>query len=113
MQHAQPRMPSTRQAAVAWSVWEGHTGVLTRSPSGAWSTETVLTTRTPTTITVSAAIDGAGNAIAVFGSSYSWDLAGGKWQTAAALPSGSSGRHARRRRRISRARQLTTRLRRR
>jgi hypothetical protein len=40
---------------------------------------------------VSAAIDGAGNAIAVFGSSYSWDLAGGKWQTAAALPSGSSG----------------------
>jgi hypothetical protein len=40
---------------------------------------------------VSTAIDGAGNAIAVFGSSYSWHLAGGSWQTAAPLPSGSSG----------------------
>ncbi len=27
----------------------------------------------------------------MFGSSYSWHLAGGSWQTAAALPSGSSG----------------------
>jgi hypothetical protein len=27
----------------------------------------------------------------VLGSSYSWHLAGGSWQTAAALPSGSSG----------------------
>jgi hypothetical protein len=40
---------------------------------------------------VSTAIDGAGNAIAVFGSSYAWHLAGGSWQAAAALPSGSSG----------------------
>ena len=40
-------------------------------------------------ITVSTAIDGAGNAIAVFGSSYTWDLAG-SWQTPASLPSGSS-----------------------
>jgi hypothetical protein len=40
---------------------------------------------------VSTAIDGAGNAIAVLGSSYSWHLAGGSWQMAAALPSGSSG----------------------
>ena len=79
------------QAAVAWSVWDGHTGVLTRSPSGAWSAETVLITRTAPAIPVSAAIDGAGNAIAVFGSSYTWHLAGGSWQTAAALPSGSSG----------------------
>ena len=40
---------------------------------------------------MSTAIDGAGNAIAVFGSSYTWDLAGGSWKTAASLPSGSSG----------------------
>ena len=79
------------QASVAWSVLDGHTGVLTRSPSGAWSTETVLTTRTVPTITVSTAIDGAGNAIAVFGSSYTWDLAGGSWKTPASLPAGSSG----------------------
>jgi hypothetical protein len=79
------------QASVAWSVLDGHTGVLTRSPSGAWSTETVLTTRTVPAITVSTAIDGAGNAIAVFGSSYTWDLAGGSWKTPAPLPSGSSG----------------------
>jgi hypothetical protein len=79
------------QAAVAWSVWDGHTGVLTRSPSGVWSAETVLITRTAPAIPVSAAIDGAGNAIAVFGSSYTWHLAGGSWQTAASLPSGSSG----------------------
>jgi hypothetical protein len=79
------------QASVVWSVLNGHTGVLTRSPSGAWSTETVLTARTVPAITVSTAIDGAGNAIAVFGSSYTWDLAGGSWKTAASLPSGSSG----------------------
>ena len=79
------------QASVVWSVLDGHTGVLTRSPSGAWSGETVLTTRTVPTITVSTAIDGAGNAIAVFGSSYTWDLAGGNWKTPASLPSGSSG----------------------
>jgi hypothetical protein len=40
---------------------------------------------------VSTAIDGAGNAIAVLGSSYTWHLAGGSWQTPASLPSGSSG----------------------
>ena len=79
------------QASVVWSVLDGHTGVLTRSPSGAWSGETVLTTRTAPTITVSTAIDGAGNAIAVFGSSYTWDLAGGSWKTPASLPPGSSG----------------------
>ena len=37
------------------------------------------------------AIDGAGNAIAVFGSSYSWHLAGGSWRPATPLPAGSSG----------------------
>jgi hypothetical protein len=79
------------QASVVWSVLDGHTGVLTRSPAGAWSTETVLTTRTAPADPVSTAIDGAGNAIAVFGSSYTWHLAGGSWQTAASLPSGSSG----------------------
>jgi hypothetical protein len=45
---------------------------------------------------VATAIDGAGNAIAVFGSSYSWHLAGGGWQPAAALPAGSAGRQRRR-----------------
>jgi hypothetical protein len=40
---------------------------------------------------VATAIDGAGNAIAVFGSSYSWHLAGGSWRPAASLPAGSSG----------------------
>jgi hypothetical protein len=79
------------QASVVWSVLDGHTGVLTRSAAGTWSGETVLTTRTVPAITVSTAIDGAGNAIAVFGSSYSWDLAGGNWKTPASLPSGSSG----------------------
>jgi len=79
------------QASVVWSVLDGHTGVLTRSPSGAWSAETVLITRSAPADPVSTAIDGAGNAIAVFGSSYTWDLAGGSWKTAASLPSGSSG----------------------
>jgi hypothetical protein len=40
---------------------------------------------------VATAIDGAGNAIAVFGSSYSWHLAGGSWGQATPLPAGSSG----------------------
>jgi hypothetical protein len=78
------------QASVAWSVLDGQTGLLTRSPSGTWS-DTVVTARSAPAVPVSTAIDGAGNAIAVFGSSYSWHLAGGSWQTAAALPSGSSG----------------------
>ena len=78
------------QASVAWSVLDGQTGLLTRSSSGTWA-DTVVTTRTAPAVPVSTAIDGAGNAIAVFGSSYSWHLAGGSWQAAAALPSGSSG----------------------
>jgi hypothetical protein len=78
------------QASVAWSVLDGQTGLLTRSPSGTWG-DTIVTTRTAPAVPVSTAIDGAGNAIAVFGSSYSWHLAGGSWQAAAALPSGSSG----------------------
>jgi hypothetical protein len=77
------------QASVAWSVLDGQTGLLNRSPSGTW-TDTVVTAHS-STIPVSTAIDGAGNAIAVFGSSYTWHLAGGSWQTAAPLPSGSSG----------------------
>jgi hypothetical protein len=47
--------------------------------------------RSAPALAVSTAIDGAGNAIAVFGSSYAWHLAGGSWQTPATLPSGSSG----------------------
>jgi hypothetical protein len=78
------------QAAVAWSVLDGQTGLLTRSASGAWA-DTVVNTRTAPAVPVSAAIDGSGNAVAVFGSLYSWHLAGGSWQTGAALPSGSSG----------------------
>ena len=78
------------EASVVWSVLDGQTGLLTRSPSGTWG-DTIVSTRTAPAVPVSAAIDGAGNAIAVFGSSYSWHLAGGSWQTAAALPSGSSG----------------------
>jgi hypothetical protein len=78
------------QASVAWSVLDGQTGLLTRSPSGTWTND-IVTTRTAPAVPVSTAIDGAGNAIAVFGSSYSWHLAGGSWQTAAPLPSGSSG----------------------
>ena len=71
---SQVALNNAGQASVVWSVQNGHTGALTRSPSGAWSTETVLTPRPVPAITVSTAIDGAGNAIAVFGSSYTWDL---------------------------------------
>jgi hypothetical protein len=78
------------EASVAWSVLDGQTGLLTRSPSGTWG-DTIVNARTAPAVPVSTAIDGAGNAIAVFGSSYSWHLAGGSWQAAAALPSGSSG----------------------
>jgi hypothetical protein len=78
------------EASVAWSVLDGQTGLLTRSPSGTWG-DTIVNARTAPAVPVSTAIDGAGNAIAVFGSSYTWHLAGGSWQTAAALPSGSSG----------------------
>jgi hypothetical protein len=87
---SQVALNNAGQASVAWSVLDGQTGVLTRSPAGVW-TNTVLNTRTAPAITVSTAIDGAGNAIAVFGSSYTWHLVGGSWQTPASLPSGSSG----------------------
>ncbi len=40
---------------------------------------------------VATAVDGAGTAISVFGSSYSWHLARGTWRSATALPAGSSG----------------------
>ena len=36
-------------------------------------------------------VDGAGNALAVFGSSFSWHLTGGGWGAATSLPAGSSG----------------------
>jgi hypothetical protein len=77
------------QAAVAWTVPGGHTEALTRSSAGAWSAPTVLSAASVSA--VSAAIDGAGNAVAVFGSSYARDPAGGSWQPPASLPSGSSG----------------------
>jgi hypothetical protein len=75
-------------ASLVWSQTT-RTEAATRSPSGTWSAATVLASQSSST--VSTAIDGAGNAIAVFGSSYSWHLAGGSWGTATALPSGSSG----------------------
>jgi hypothetical protein len=87
---SQVALNNAGQASVAWSVLDGQTGLLTRSPSGTW-TDKVLITRSAPALAVSTAIDGAGNAIAVFGSSYASDLAGGSWQTAASLPSGSSG----------------------
>jgi len=86
---AQVALNNAGQAAVAWTVLGGHTEALTRSPAGTWSIPTVLSTASSSS--VSAAIDGAGNAVAVFGSSYSWDLADGSWGTPAALPPGSSG----------------------
>jgi hypothetical protein len=76
------------QASIVWSV-TGHTGAATRSPAGVWSAPTLLAAQSSTS--VSTAIDGAGNAIAVFGSSFSWHLAGGSWGTPAPLPSGSTG----------------------
>ena len=86
---SQVALNNAGQAAVAWSVTGGHTEALTRSPSGTWSGPTVLSSLP--CASVSAAIDGAGNAIAIFGASYSWDLAGGSWRTPSSLPSGSSG----------------------
>jgi hypothetical protein len=78
------------QASLAWSVIRpARTEAATRSPSGTWSTPTLLTSQKFTS--VNTAIDGAGNAISVFGSSYSWHLAGGSWGPATALPAGSSG----------------------
>jgi hypothetical protein len=76
------------QASLVWSQ-SGRTQAATRSPGGTWSAPVVLVSQSSGS--VATAIDGAGNAIAVFGSSYSWHLAGGGWQPAAALPTGSAG----------------------
>ena len=75
-------------ASLVWSQTT-RTEAATRSPGGTWSAATVLASQASSS--VATAIDGAGNAIAVFGASYSWHLAGGSWRTAASLPSGSSG----------------------
>ena len=75
-------------ASLVWSE-SGGTEAATRSPGGTWSAPTVLTSQPSSS--VATAVDSAGNAIAVFGSSYSWHLAGGSWRTPASLPSGSSG----------------------
>jgi hypothetical protein len=76
------------QASVVFSE-SGGTKAVTRSPGGTWSAPVVLASQPSSS--VATAIDGAGNAIAVFGSSYSWHLAGGGWGPATALPAGSSG----------------------
>ena len=76
------------QASLAWSE-SGGIQAATRSPGGTWSAPVTLVSQPSGS--VATAIDGAGNAIAVFGSSYSWHLAGGGWRTAAALPAGSAG----------------------
>ena len=76
------------QASLVWSQ-SGRTEAATRSPGGTWSAPAVLSTQSSSS--VATAIDGAGNAISVFGSSYSWHLAGGTWRPATALPAGSSG----------------------
>ena len=76
------------QASLVWSQ-SGRTQAATRSPGGTWSAPVVLVSQSSGS--VATAIDGAGNAIAVFGSSYSWHLAGGGSQPAAALPTGSAG----------------------
>jgi hypothetical protein len=75
-------------ASLVWSQTT-RTEAATRSPGGAWSAAAVLASQSSSS--VSTAIDGAGNAIAVFGSSYSWHLTGGSWRPAVALPSGSAG----------------------
>jgi hypothetical protein len=75
-------------ASLVWSQTT-RTEAATRSPSGTWSAAAVLASQSSSS--VATAIDGAGNAIAAFGSSYSWHLAGGSWRTAASLPAGSSG----------------------
>jgi len=76
------------QASLVWSR-SGGTEAATRSPAGTWSARVVLSSQSSSS--VATAIDGAGNAISVFGSSYSWHLAGGTWRPATALPAGSSG----------------------
>ena len=64
------------QASLVWSESTG-TRAATRSPGGTWSAPVALAPQASSS--VATAIDGAGNAIAVFGSSYSWHLAGGSW----------------------------------
>jgi hypothetical protein len=76
------------QASLVWSESTG-TRAATRSPGGTWSAPVALAPQASSS--VATAIDGAGNAIAVFGSSYSWHLAGGSWGPATPLPAGSSG----------------------
>ncbi len=76
------------QASLVWSQTT-RTEAATRSPGGTWSAAAVLASQASSS--VATALDGAGNAIAVFGSSYSWHLAGGSWGPAASLPAGSSG----------------------
>ena len=76
------------QASVVWSR-TGHIEAATRSPGGTWSAAAVLASQASSS--VATAIDGAGNALAVFGSSYSWHLTGGSWGAATSLPAGSSG----------------------
>jgi hypothetical protein len=76
------------QASLVWSQTT-QTEAATRSPAGTWSAPAVLASASSSS--VATAIDGAGNAVAVFGSSYSWHLAGGSWGPAASLPAGSSG----------------------
>ena len=63
-----------------------------RPPGGSWGAPVTLSTELNFGVGgLVLAMDGSGNAIAVFGSSYSWRLAGGSWGTAASLPAGSSG----------------------
>ena len=76
-------------ASLVWSQTT-RTEAATRSPSGTWSAATVLASQSSSA--VATAIDGAGNAIAVFGSSYSWHLVGGSWRTG----HGTAGRIVRR-----------------
>ena len=76
------------QASLVWSQ-SGRTEAATRSPGGIWSAPAVLASQSSST--VATAIDGAGNAISVFGPSYSWHLAGGSWGPGSPLPGGSSG----------------------
>ena len=76
------------QASLVWSE-SGGTHAATRAPGGTWSAPVTLVSQSSSS--VATAIDGAGNAIAVFGSSYSWHLAGGSWGPSSPLPAGSSG----------------------
>jgi hypothetical protein len=75
-------------ASLVWSQTT-RTEAATRSSGGTWSAAAVLASQSSSS--AATAIDGAGNAVAVFGSSYSWHLAGGSWRPATPLPAGSSG----------------------